>query len=152
MTEFTSQREAKEYLAGRIVAEAEWEGKPLPEIERQMLYFSETDWAPPGMLEANAEFERTCDTGDYERKVAALIRKIEERGKAEGGPEQQAWDDAVTKLSEGDHYLLVMLKGHLAPAGKSSSPLDHLFKLWLTGFCVVLGLVALLLLYHSLFG
>ncbi len=37
-----SVREAKEFLASRIVAEAERENVPLSEIERKMLYFTES--------------------------------------------------------------------------------------------------------------
>jgi hypothetical protein len=47
MAEFNSVRDAKEYLVGKIAAEAELEGKPLSEIERKMLYFSETGCTLP---------------------------------------------------------------------------------------------------------
>lgn len=148
MAGFSTQREAKEYLVAKIVAESESEGNPLPEIERQMLYFSESDWAPPGMLEVNIEFERTCDTEEYEQKIAALIRKIEARNKEENGAEQRFWNAAVEKLSEGDHYLLVMLSSSFSSSGKSARPAGDLLKLWLTGFVIACGLVALFVLYH----
>ena len=61
---FRTQREAKEYLAERIVSEAVREGVPLSEIERKMLYFSETDWTLPNILEINAEFERDYDQNE----------------------------------------------------------------------------------------
>lgn len=104
--QFHSQQQAKEYLAGRIVAEAFREGAPLSEIERKMLYFSETDWAPPGILEVSAEFERDYDNDEYEEKIAGLISNL----RASATPaEQQMWRDAVIKLKEGDHYLLVLI-------------------------------------------
>lgn len=106
MIPFRSQKEAKEYLVGRIVAEAERENVPLSEIERKMVYFSETDGAPPGMLEVNAEFERDYDHNEYEQKIAALVRNLV----ASASPdEQNSWHEAVLKLSEGDHYLLMMI-------------------------------------------
>ncbi len=45
---FSNVRAAKVYLAGKITEQAEREGAPLTEVERKMLYFSETDWTLPG--------------------------------------------------------------------------------------------------------
>ena len=87
-------REAKDYLAGRIAAEAKREQIPLSEIERNMLYFSETDWTLPGMLEINSEFERDYDDNEYERKIAGLIRKVEVRNEGDE-QDQRTWDQAV---------------------------------------------------------
>jgi hypothetical protein len=103
---FRTVREAKEHLVSRIVAEADRETAPLTEVERKMLYFSETGWTLPGILKVNAEFERDYDQDAYERKIAALVRELEARATDE---EQAAWDDAVLKLCEGDHYLLVLI-------------------------------------------
>ena len=110
-----SVRKAKEYLIGRIVAEAEREGVPLSDIERKMLYFSETDWTLPGILDVNAGFERDYDDAAYEEKIAWLVRSLQAHATSE---EQETWDDAVIKLSEGDHYLLVMIG-----AGSRKDPL-----------------------------
>jgi hypothetical protein len=44
---FTAARHAKEFLVSRIVTEAQREGVALSEIEREMLYFSETSWTLP---------------------------------------------------------------------------------------------------------
>jgi hypothetical protein len=103
---FNSARVAKEYLVGRIVAEAQREGAPLSEVERKMLYFSETGWTLPGILDVSAEFERDYDTDAYEKKIAGLVRALGERATDE---DQESWDDAVIKLSAGDHYLLVLI-------------------------------------------
>jgi hypothetical protein len=69
---FKSVREAKDFLAGKIVEEAKKEGVALSEIEQKMLYFSETDWTLSGMLEINAEFERDYSDSEYERKIAGI--------------------------------------------------------------------------------
>jgi hypothetical protein len=44
---FASAREAKQFLVAQIADEAQREGVSLSEIERKMLYFSETDWTLP---------------------------------------------------------------------------------------------------------
>jgi len=100
---FATQRDAKEFLVGEILREAERQNQPLTEIERKMLYFSETDWSLPDMPEAAEIFDREYDTAKYERKIARLAdaaRKQVDRSK---------WSAAVERLSEGDHYLLVMV-------------------------------------------
>lgn len=40
---------AIDFLVGRIAQRAEQEGVPLSEVERKMLYFSETAWTLPDM-------------------------------------------------------------------------------------------------------
>jgi hypothetical protein len=120
MAQFGSQQKAKEYLVSRILAAAEREGLILTDVERGMLYFSETDWAPAGILNVNAEFERDYDESDYEHKIASLVRKLEERATAE---EQEQWGDALIKLSDGDHYLQTLTNHEsLLPASGSPHP------------------------------
>lgn len=109
LSEFQSERQAKEYLIAQIVTEAQLESVPLSEIERKMLYFSETGWTLPNILEVNAEFERDYDNDEYEQKIAGLVREIERRNDVGDREKQSSWDDAVVKLSEGDHYLLVLI-------------------------------------------
>jgi hypothetical protein len=103
---FSSQRKAKEYLIGRIVAEAEREGVPLSEVERKMLHFSETDWTLPDILDVNAEFERDYDETEYEEKIAGLVRNLDSRATPE---QREMFDDALLKLSDGDHYLQILI-------------------------------------------
>jgi hypothetical protein len=43
---FSSAREAKEFLVERIVSQAQHDAVALSDIERKMLYFSETGWTP----------------------------------------------------------------------------------------------------------
>jgi hypothetical protein len=109
MEKFSSQRDAKEYLVRQIAAEAEREGNPLSEVERKMLYFSETDWTLPEIMEVNREFERSCDEEDYEQRVCSLGQSIEKRISDAGTAERDSWYAALLKLSEGDHYLLTLL-------------------------------------------
>ncbi|HEX4032643.1 MAG TPA: hypothetical protein VHX20_19945 [Terracidiphilus sp.] len=117
-----------------------------------MLYFSETDWTLPGILEVNAEFEREYDEDEYERKICALGQAIEAQLKSAGPEESDAWYAAIQKLSEGDHYLLVLLNPRLVSAARSKRPAGDLLRLWLTAFGIVFGLFVLTVLYELLFG
>jgi hypothetical protein len=138
------ERDAKEYLVSRIVNEAEQEGSPLTEVERKMLYFTETGWTLPDIMEVNAEFERDYDNDKYERRIAGLVRRIEEDNKSQGGEEQSAWLRAVEKRSEGDHYLLVLINPRLVNASETARPPGDFVKLVLAA----LALTAALLLFH----
>jgi hypothetical protein len=158
MKEFRTDREAKEFLVGRIVAEAERGGVPLSDAERKMLYFSETDWTLPDIMQVNEEFERDYDRHEYEAKIAGLIRSYLQRIQTESEEEFEAWTRAEEKLREGDSYLLVMINAAPMSEGRHSrwlptlsdstlprEPRDWL-RLWLAAVaCVLLMLIAALL-------
>jgi hypothetical protein len=130
-------------LVARIVEEANREGVPLSEVERKMLYFSETGWTLPNMKEVNEEFDRKYDQDDYERKIAGLIGNFEKRTRAENKQEWDTWTSAVRTFREEDHYLLVMMD---LPAGASGvRPPASILKLILTA--VVVSAILLTIMY-----
>jgi len=65
---FRTIREAKEYLAGAITEEAERNAAPLTEVERKMLYFTETGWTPPDMKEISSVFDRDYGQSKYDKR------------------------------------------------------------------------------------
>jgi len=111
-TQFASIKAAKDYLVGRIVAEAELQGVALSKIEREMLYFTEGGGLSKHMEQVNEQFEREYDNDKYEAKIGSLVRSLESHCSQE---EQERWDDAVLKLCEGDHYLLVLIDASAPP-------------------------------------
>lgn len=151
MEEFVSDREALDYVAARIAAEAEREGNPQTDVERKMLYFSETDWTLPDMAAVSAEFGRDYDENEYERRISGLVRKIEADKRGHDKEEGQAWNAAVEKLSQGDRYLLVLLDPSLSEP-QSGRPPHDILRLWLTAFNIIFGLVALGALGNWFFG
>jgi len=106
---FRTILEAKDYLAGRIAAEAERDGIPLTDVERKMLYFTETGWTLPDMKQVSSESDRDYDQGEYEQKIGGLVSKILSRLRDQGESEEGSWDRAIIKLSRGDHYLLLLV-------------------------------------------
>jgi len=54
-----------------VLDEAQREGVPLSDVERRMRYFSEVNGEPEDLVDLNDEFERTCDTDEYEKKRSA---------------------------------------------------------------------------------
>lgn len=109
MSEFASVREAKEFLVARIVQEAQAQGVPLSEVERKMLYFTESGWTLPDIGEVNEAFDRDYDQASYEAKIAKIIRQIRTDDRKRSPQQFEAWKDAVKMLRKEDHYLLVMI-------------------------------------------
>jgi hypothetical protein len=62
------------------------------------------------------------------------------------------WYEAVQKLSEGDHYLLVLLNPRLVSRAAAKRPPGDLLKLWLTAFGIVFGVFGLMAVGNWLFG
>ncbi len=74
MNRFESARDAKTFLIEQIVQQEERACVSLAEIERKMLYFSDTDWTLPDIAEVNEQFEGEYDADVYEKKMANIIR------------------------------------------------------------------------------
>ena len=157
MKDFKTIKEAKDFLAARIASEKRG-GEPLSEVERKMLYFSEADWTLPDIQTVSLEFDRDYDQNEYEQKISMLVRKVVARSRPEDVDESEAWNEALLKLSAGDHYLTILTNlareapnlGHgfiptlAAPA--VPSPHDRI-KLWATAFAILIGIFAAILFY-----
>lgn len=132
-------------------------------MERKILYFSETGWTLPDIQRVAAVFDRDYDGNEYEQKIANLVRRKEARNRSENSAEQEAWDEALLRLSEGDHYLTVLAStprevtevGHgfiptlNAPA--VTPPHDRL-KLWISAFAVLISIFIGMLLFNWIVG
>ncbi len=140
MKAFHSGREAKEFLVSCIVAEAQHENTPLSEIERKMLYFTESGWTLPDMTKVYEDFDREYDQDNYERKISKLIAKADGRIRKSSRDDYDRWWAAIRFLQREDHYISVMIRlAGLRPRG------DQL-KLFLAG----LGLAACMLVWGFL--
>jgi hypothetical protein len=142
MKAFHSGREAKEFLISRILLEAQRENIPLSEVERKMLYFTESGWTLPDMTAVHEDFDRDYNQNKYEQKIAELIRKAAKHDHKESREESDAWWAAIRFLKTEDHYISVMIGiSGLRPAG------DQL-RLFGTAFAIVVSF--LLVLYLSI--
>lgn len=112
---FGAVGDAKEYLIHRILAQADRDGIALSDVERKMLYFSETGSTLPNMMAISREFDEGYDQDEYEKKIAEVIRRT--RGQPN---ESDKWDDAVQVLRGEDHYLLVLIECPSASPAKLS--------------------------------
>lgn len=107
---------AKEFLIAQVVEQAQRENEPLSEVERKMLYFTETEATLPDMYAVNAQFDSAYDAVEYEKKIAGLLRTAFQRNRKESVESERRWKHAVADLRKEDHYLLVMVDQSLQPA------------------------------------
>jgi hypothetical protein len=128
MTRFADARAAKEFLISRIVAEAKRENVPLSEIERKMLYFSETGWTLPDIVEVNDKFDSEYDQDEYEKKISRLAHNETKRIRKDNPDDFADWISAVRKLKTEDHYISVMVDAGVDRAGVSTGKISDNWK------------------------
>jgi hypothetical protein len=106
---FTSQGQAKRFFVEKIVAQAATDGILLSDAERQMLSFSESDpefVASPALVE---KLQTEISDENYEAKAAGLLERSWKRDVESDSNARDVYREAFTVLSQGDHYLLVMI-------------------------------------------
>jgi hypothetical protein len=131
---------AKEFLISQVVEEAQREDVPLSEVERKMLYFTETQESLPDIYEVNDQFERECDDTQYERKIAGLLRNARKRERHESSDAESRWKNAIADLRKEDHYLLVMVD-------QSQQPVGDFWNLIAWGTGISVGLVIFIIFW-----
>lgn len=123
MQTFATGREAKEFLVSCIVTQAQREGISLSDIERKMLYFSESAWTLPDIMEVNEAFDREYDQHEYEQKIGRLSRNFCADASKNNYDGFERWKAAVRALGQEDHYLLVLVAAGDGSFGSSDSSL-----------------------------
>jgi hypothetical protein len=102
-------KQAKDFLVEQTVEQAALEGVPLADVEKRMLYFTESDSAScDDPIALNDEFEAQYETKEYETKISRLLHHAYTRLKEENPGLKRNWDEAIRTLRKGDHYFLVM--------------------------------------------
>ncbi|HVZ80724.1 MAG TPA: hypothetical protein VHE12_07995 [bacterium] len=100
-----TEKDAKDFFAQKIISAAGWENIPFDDLERKMLYWS----AEHEDAELQEKFSSLHDEVEYEKKVQRLLRQSFARDLKENAEQVAGYKDAYMVLSQGDHYLLVML-------------------------------------------
>jgi hypothetical protein len=145
-----SVREAKDFLVQQTAEQAALESVPLSDLEKRMIYFTESGECPEDPIALNDAFEATYDTEEYEKKISRLLRHARARLKKENPSSARTWDEAVQELCTGDHYLLVLLDH--APIGYAPSQRLFGWSFWkLLGagiLILVIGMVVFVIMLH----
>lgn len=101
-------REAKDFLVAQTAEQAALEGVSLSDLEKRMMYFTESGYVPEDPINLNEEFEAEYDSDEYELKISRLLHHSYRRLRKENDAARKNWDLAIKCLRRGDHYLLVM--------------------------------------------
>jgi hypothetical protein len=130
-------KQAKDFLVQRTAEQAVRESVPLSEIEKKMMYFTESDATSCGNpVELNEEFEAQCDTAEYETKISRLLHHAYDKLKLEDPEGKRTWDQAIRTLRKGDHYFLVLWD--ITP--RSEHPTRDFFKPVGVGMLIAVGI------------
>ncbi|MGA2900633.1 MAG: hypothetical protein ABSF40_10440 [Candidatus Acidiferrales bacterium] len=102
-------KEAKDFLADQAAQQAALDHTPISDLEKRMMYFTESDPASCGdPFRLHDEFEEKYDTAEYEAKMSRLLHRAYKRLKAENPGGKLQWDEAMSTLEKGDHYVLLL--------------------------------------------
>jgi hypothetical protein len=103
-------REAKDFLVQQTAEQASLEHLPFTELEKRMMYFTESGEMSEDAIELHNAFEAKYDSSEYERKVARLMAHAYTRLKKQNPQSVRTWDEAIKELQRGDHYILLPWK------------------------------------------
>jgi hypothetical protein len=135
-------REAKDFLVTQTAEQAALEGVPLSDLERRMMYFTETGECPEDPLALNEEFEKEYDTDEYETKVKRLFANAHRRLKEERSPALAEWEESLKALDQTDDYILILCdRSLLARLGNPEALPLVLFFVFRLGFLVLAAYV-----------
>jgi len=75
---------------------------PFSDLERRMMYFTETDECPEDSIALNDEFEAKYDSVDYEANISRLLHHAYLRLRKQNDSARRSWDLAIKCLRRGD--------------------------------------------------
>jgi hypothetical protein len=135
-------RQAKDFLVAQAAEQASIEGLPLADVEKRMMYFTESDPdSCPDPVTLNDEFETQRDSDEYEAKMFKLLNHAYARLRKEDPERARNWQAAVRELQKGDHYLLILL-GLAGTSPALERPKHDILKLIGTALLVVAAMLA----------
>ena len=88
-------RQAKDFLVNQTAEQASLDGVPLSDLEKRMMYFTESDDTCEDLIALNEEFEAQYSSEEYELKIARLLKDAYSRVKKENPDQKGIWDTAI---------------------------------------------------------
>jgi hypothetical protein len=102
-------KQAKDFLVEQTAKQAALENVPLSDLEKRIMYFTESEDAAEDPIALNGEFEEQFDSDEFEVKISRLLQHAHKRVRTEDPQTARQWKDSVRFLEKGDHYILVLL-------------------------------------------
>ncbi len=118
-----NSKAAKNFLADEAAQQASLDHISLSDLERRMMYFTESD--PESCrdpVSLNEAFEEKYDTAEYESKMLRLLHRAYNRLKVENAGGKLQWDEAISTLETGDHYVLLLWGRHPPTRNRKDDP------------------------------
>jgi hypothetical protein len=100
--------EAKDFLVQQAAEQAALEKVPLSDLEKRMMYFTESGEMREDAVALNEAFEAEYDSDEYEVKISKLLHHAYTRIEKENPETARRWNQALKQLSSGDNYLSVL--------------------------------------------
>src|SRR5262252_6952737 len=97
--------EAKDFLVRQTAEQALLEGVSFSDLEKRMMYFTESEDATEDPAKLNDEFEAAYNNDEYEAKISKLLHHAYARIKKENPASARLWDESFRLLRQGDHYI-----------------------------------------------
>jgi hypothetical protein len=132
--------EAKDFLVQQTAEQAALENVPLSDLEKRMMYFTETGECPEDPIALNEAFDATNDASEYEAKISTLMHHAYQRIRKENRETAGRWKEAMKQLSKGDHYLLILGGVNYPTVRRQERPPYDLLKLLGTAILVASAL------------
>jgi len=107
---FPDQGSAKSLFIRKVLEQAEYEGVAISAAQQYMLAWSESDPSFKQDSKLNSQFEQEIAQGEYEKKIQGLLKRAYKRDIQRDSSEKSTYREAYRVLSQGDHYILVMIQ------------------------------------------
>ena len=104
-----TQTDARRFFIEKVLAEARHQGVAFSDAEQQMLRWSESEPDSIGDPDLAERLSAEISDEDYESKVSALLKAAFERDLESDKHVLEEYRRAHALLSQGDHYILVMI-------------------------------------------
>jgi hypothetical protein len=101
-------REAKDFLVQHAVEQAAIENVRLSDLEKRMMYFTESDDRTEDPAKLDEEFSAIYDSEEFEARTAGLLHRAYRRLLKVDKNKARAWHNAIRQLRKGDHYIVVL--------------------------------------------
>jgi hypothetical protein len=117
--------EAKEFFIQKVLDQARKENINLSDVEKQMLSWRDTDPNCYENHELNERFENEIPKGEYEKKIARLIRSSYDDDLGVDTVAKETYEQAYKAIKSKDYYIFIMVDKAI---GKDINKLGYL--LW----------------------
>jgi len=92
--------EAKKFLVDQTAEQAALENVPLSDLEKRMMYITETGECPEDPITLNDAFEAEYDTKTYEKKISRLMAHAYSRIKRGNSDKLRLWNNDFSILAK----------------------------------------------------